>query len=48
MSFSTTTEQDMKNKIDDYINNRVSYEAKYKLSTKAAGEFYKTLTYKGD
>ncbi len=48
MSFSTTTEQDMKNKIDDYINNRVSYEAKYKLSTKAAGEFYKELTYKGD
>ena len=48
ISFSTDTEQEMQDKIDDLTNNRVAYEAKYKLSTKAAGEFYKTLNYKGD
>jgi hypothetical protein len=48
MSFSTDTEQEMKDKIDDYVKNRVAYEAKYKLSTKAAGEFYQQLNYKGD
>ena len=48
ISFSTDTEQEMQDKIDDLTNNRVAYEAKYKLSTKAAGEFYKQLTYKGD
>ena len=48
ISFSTDTEQEMKDTIDDYVKNRVAYEAKYKLSTKAASEFYKTLTYKGD
>ena len=48
ISFSTDTEQEMKDKIDDLANNRVAYEAKYKLSTKAAAEFYKQLNYKGD
>ena len=48
ISFSTNTEQEMKDKIDDLTNNRVAYEAKYKLSTKAAAEFYKQLNYKGD
>ena len=48
MSFSTDTEQEMQDKIDDLTNNRVAYEAKYKLSTKAAAEFYKQLNYKGD
>ena len=48
ISFSTDTEQEMKDKIDDLTNNRVAYEAKYKLSTKAAAEFYKQLNYKGD
>ena len=47
-SFSTSTEQDMKDRIDEYTNNRLVYERKYKLSTEAAAEFYKTLTYKGD
>ena len=48
MSFSTDTEQEMKDKINDLVNNRVTYEAKYKLSKQAASDFYKTLTYKGD
>lgn len=48
MSFSTDTEQEMQDKINDLVNNRVTYEAKYKLSKQAASDFYKTLTYKGD
>ena len=48
MSFSTDTEQEMKDKINDLVSNRVAYEAKYKLSKQAASDFYKTLTYKGD
>tara|TARA_R100000149_G_C5869439_1_gene133617 strand:+ start:374 stop:520 length:147 start_codon:yes stop_codon:yes gene_type:complete len=48
MSFSTDTEEEMKDKINDLVNNRVTYEAKYKLSKQAASDFYKTLTYKGD
>ena len=48
MSFSTDTEQEMQDKINDLVNNRVAYEAKYKLSKQAASDFYKTLTYKGD
>ena len=45
MSFSTDTEQEMKDKINDLVSNRVTYEAKYKLSKQAASDFYKTLTY---
>ena len=48
MSFSTDTEQEMKDKINDLVSNRVAYETKYKLSKQAASDFYKTLTYKGD
>ena len=48
ISFSTDTEEEMKDKIYDLVNNRVAYEAKYKLSKQAASDFYKTLTYKGD
>ena len=48
MSFSTDTEQEMQNRIDDLVDNRASYEYKYKLSKQAASDFYKTLTYKGD
>jgi|TARA_R100000081_G_C4758145_1_gene138295 hypothetical protein len=48
MSFSTNTEDEMKQKIADYVDNRVKYERKYKLSTKAAAQFYKELNYKGD
>ena len=48
MSFSTELEQDMITQIDEYIDNRASYEYKYKLSTKAAAEFYQQLNYKGD
>ena len=48
MSFSTELEQDMITQIDEYVDNRVAYEAKYKLNTKAASEFYQQLNYKGD
>ena len=48
MSFSTKTEDEMKQKIADYVDNRVKYERKYKLHTNAAAEFYKELNYKGD
>jgi len=48
ISFSKNTEQDMIAQIDDYIDNREVYKIKKELSTKAASEFYKTLTYKGD
>ena len=48
MSFSTNTEQDMITQIDEYIDNREVYKIKRDLSTKAAGEFYKTLTFKND
>ena len=48
ISFSTELEQDMIAQIDEYIDNREVYKIKRDLSTKAASEFYKTLTYKGD
>jgi len=48
MSFSTKTEDEMKSRIKEYVENRVKYERKFKLHTNAASEFYKTLTYKGD
>ena len=48
MSFSTNTEQDMITQIDEYVDNREVYKIKRDLSTNAASEFYKTLTYKGD
>jgi len=48
MSFSTELEHDMIAQIDEYIDNREVYKIKRDLSTKAASEFYKTLTYKGD
>ena len=48
MSFPAKTEQEMKDKIDELIDNRQVYITKHKLSTKAAGEFYKKLNYKGD
>jgi len=48
ISFSTDTEQEMIAQIDEYVDNKEVYKIKRDLSTKAAGEFYKTLTYKGD
>jgi|TARA_R110001599_G_scaffold324274_1_gene536099 RNA-binding protein YhbY len=48
MSFSTELEQDMIAQIDEYIDNREVYKIKRDLSTQAAADFYKTLTYKGD
>ena len=48
MSFSTKTEDEMKSRIKEYVDNRVKYERKFKLHTNAASEFYKELNYKGD
>ena len=47
-SFSTKTEDEMRGRIKDYVENRVKYERKYKLYTNAAAEFYQELNYKGD
>ena len=47
-SFSTKTEDEMKQKIAYYVDNRVKYERKFKLHTNAASEFYQELNYKGD
>ena len=47
-SFSTITEDEMKSRIKDYVQNRVKYERKFKLHTNAAAEFYQELNYKGD
>ena len=48
MSFSTNTEDEMKSRIKEYVDNRVKYERKFKLHTNAAAEFYQELNYKGD
>ena len=48
MSFSTKTEDEMKSRIKEYVENRVKYERKFKLHTNAAAEFYQELNYKGD
>jgi len=48
MSFPAKTKQEMQDKIDELVDNRQVYITKHKLSTKAAGEFYKKLNYKGD
>ena len=47
-SFSTRTEDEMRGRIKDYVENRVKYERKFKLYTNAASEFYQELNYKGD
>ncbi len=48
MSFSTKTEDEMRDRIKEYVENRVKYERKFKLHTNAASEFYQELNYKGD
>ncbi len=48
ISFSTDTEEDMHKRINEYVENKSVYEAKYKLSKQASGDFYRTLSYKGD
>ena len=48
ISFSTDTEEDMHKRIDEYVENKSVYEAKYKLSKQASVDFYRTLSYKGD
>ena len=40
ISFSTELEQDMIAQIDEYIDNRVQYEYKRKLSNAGAAEYY--------
>ena len=46
--FIYNEDQDMITQIDEYVDNREVYKIKRDLSTNAASEFYKTLTYKGD
>ena len=46
--FSTDTEEDMHKRINEYVENKSVYEAKYKLSKQASADFYRTLSYKGD
>lgn len=48
ISFSTDTEEDMHKRINEYVENKSVYEAKYKLSKQASADFYRTLSYKGD
>ena len=38
----------MHKRIDEYVENKSVYEAKYKLSKQASADFYRTLSYKGD
>jgi len=48
-SFSTELEQDMIHRIDDYLDNRATYEYKRKLSEASAAAYYTDTTrYQGD
>jgi hypothetical protein len=40
MSFPANTEQEMKDKIDELLDNRVQYEYKRKLSNAGAAAYY--------
>lgn len=40
ISFSTNTEAEMKDEIDNLIDNRVQYEYRRKLADKAAASYY--------
>ena len=49
MSFSTKTEAEMHERIDDYLDNRATYEYKRKLSDASAADYYTDTTrYQGD
>lgn len=48
-SFSTELEQDMIHRIDDYLDNRATYEYRRKLSDASAAAYYTDTTrYQGD
>ena len=48
-SFSTELEQDMIHRIDDYLDNRATYEYKRKLSDASTADYYADETrYQGD
>ena len=49
MYFPTTTEEEMHERIDDYLDNRATYEYKRKLSDASAADYYTDTTrYQGD
>ena len=46
---TSQTEQEMKERIDDFLDHKAEYEARRELSNKAAKEFYNSMgEYKGD
>ena len=48
-SFPTTTEEEMHERIDDYLDNRATYEYKRELSDASAAAYYEDTTrYQGD
>ena len=48
-SFPTRTEEEMHERIDDYLDNRATYEYKRKLSDASAAAYYvDTTRYQGD
>ena len=48
VSFVTLNLEDMHNKIDDYIDNKLKNQSIQKQADKAVQEFYNTNHYKGD
>ncbi len=49
MSFSTKTKAEMHERIDEYLDNRATYEYKRKLSNASAADYYTDTTrYQGD
>jgi len=46
---TSQTEQEMKERIDDFLDHKAEYEARRELSNKAAESFYNSMgQYKGD
>ncbi len=46
---TSQTEQQMKDRIDDFLDHKFEYEARRELSNKAAESFYNSMgQYKGD
>ena len=46
---TSQTEQEMKERIDDFLDHKAEYEARRELSNKAAESFYNLMgEYKGD
>ena len=46
---TSQTEQEMKERIDDFLDHKAEYEARRELSNQAAQSFYNSMSnYKGD